>query len=231
MTLDLFGYTIELERKKIKNIHLCVYPPDGRVRLSVPRTMSDKDIERFLREKEEWLNEKREKFLSSPRPCRNEYLTGETVPLFGISYPIDLIETKDISKAFFENGIIRIYAPKGSGREKREEILNELYRELLRDKLSRHIPLWESITGLHCREWRIRSMKTRWGTCNITDKRIWLNLYLAQKNISYIDYVILHELCHLKVKDHGKDFEALMTSFMPDWQKRKSGLNYAPPRS
>ena len=107
----------------------------------------------------------------------------------------------------------------------KEKALNELYRQLLREKLEKHIPLWENITGLYCNEWRIKSMKTRWGTCNTADKRIWLSLGLAKKNVSYIDYVILHELCHLKYADHGERFTSLMTKFMPDWQKRKNALN------
>lgn len=219
-----FGISVEVIKKRIKNLHLYVLPPDGNVRLMVPLGLSEESIEKFIFEKRKWIEEKQ----AAVRTHKASEKTpdGEKgVLLFGEVYPLIFIPASGKPKAFFDGKSVIISIPENSPSEEKEKALNELYRQLLREKLEKHIPLWENITGLYCNEWRIKSMKTRWGTCNTADKRIWLSLGLAKKNVSYIDYVILHELCHLKYADHGERFTSLMTKFMPDWQKRKNALN------
>ncbi len=219
-----FGIPVEVIKKRIKNLHLYVLPPEGNVKLTVPITLSEESIEKFICEKRKWIEEKQ----AAVRSRRNEekdVREKNFALLFGEAYPIVYIPSRGKPKAFFDGKSVILSLSEDSPSDEKEKALNELYRQLLHEKLEKHIPLWENITGLYCDEWRIKNMKTRWGTCNTADKRIWMNLALAKKNVSYIDYVILHELCHLKVADHGERFTSLMTKFMPDWQKRKKALN------
>ena len=219
-----FGIPVEVIKKRIKNLHLYVLPPEGNVRLTVPKSLSEENIEKFIYEKRNWIEEKQAEIRSRRNPKR-DICEKNTVLLFGASYPVVYIPSSGKPKAFFDGKSIILTLSQDAPFGEKEKALNELYRQLLHEKLEKHIPLWENITGLYCNEWRIKNMKTRWGTCNTTDKRIWMNLALAKKNVSYIDYVILHELCHLKYADHSERFTSLMASFMPDWQKRKKALN------
>ena len=105
------------------------------------------------------------------------------------------------------------------------ENLKEWYRPILKAKIAELLPALEAQTGLYCSEWRVKDMKTRWGSCNITKKRIWLNLKLVQYPPECLEYVILHELIHLKVPNHSADFYAELDQYMPDWQMRRKILN------
>ena len=115
--------------------------------------------------------------------------------------------------------------PEGRGTDERESAVLDWYRERLSEAIGQRLPLWENATGLRCASWRIKRMKTRWGSCNTREGRIWLNLYLAQTPTYCLDYVLLHELCHLRFADHGAGFKALLDSHMPDWRQRRKLLN------
>ena len=114
---------------------------------------------------------------------------------------------------------------KESTASQREAFVNEWYRTLLKEKIEIYLPKWENITGLHCDSWQTKYMTTRWGTCNTKTRKIWLNLQLAKKPIECLEYVILHELAHLKVRNHSKDFVAIMDQYMPYWRETKKLLN------
>lgn len=114
---------------------------------------------------------------------------------------------------------------KESTAKQREAFVNEWYRSLLKEKIEIYLPKWEKITGLYCDSWQTKYMTTRWGTCNTNTRKIWLNLQLAKKPMECLEYVILHELTHLKVRNHGKDFIAIMDQYMPYWRETKKLLN------
>ena len=103
--------------------------------------------------------------------------------------------------------------------------LDELDRMLLKEKIEIYLPKWENITGLHCDSWQTKYMTTRWGTCNTNSRKIWFNLQLAKKPIECLEYVILHELAHLKIKGHNKEFVALLDKYMPYWRDTRKLLN------
>ena len=107
----------------------------------------------------------------------------------------------------------------------REKYVREEYRKILSKQLSRIVTKWEERTDLRCESWNTKYMLTRWGSCNSITKRIWINLQMAEKPLECLEYVVLHELIHLKVRNHGKDFTSEMNKFMPDWKERKSILN------
>lgn len=192
---------VTIVRKKIKHIYISVKVPDGRVVVSAPQRVSDEQIERLVVQKREWILRKqaecRAKADHTPVPVsKQQYQAGETVLLWGEPYVLE----DDVHD------------------------LKPWYRAKLKTEIAKLLPIWEEKTGLHCKEWRTKDMKTRWGSCNTKAKRIWLNLNLAQYPQICLEYVILHELIHLKVPNHSAAFYAELDAYMPDWKQRRNRL-------
>lgn len=222
---EINGIPVEIIRKKIKNLHLYVLPPDGRVRVSAPRKLSDSVILRFVGEKSGWINKRRTMLSNQGGGNISEYVTGEEISILGKRYVLELRYAAR-GKSFLldgENAVLTVR--EDSTAEKREEFVNERLRDLLKAEIEKYLPKWENITGLHPSGWQVKNMKTRWGTCNTRTGKIWLSLQLAKKSEIYLEYVILHELAHLKFKNHGRDFKALLDRYMPDWRTIKKQLN------
>lgn len=218
MVLD--GIEIKLDKKRIKNIYIRIKPPAGDVVISAPLHMRDEDIYIFAESKLAWIKNHRRKYEGA---ADRLLVSGEKLYLWGRAYALVIKEGRGRAEASGES--IVIYAPQGSSFEQRQAELNSLYRRELSQKISELAPLWEQRTGLFADEWRVRDMKTRWGSCNTVRKRIWLSLKLAEKPVCCLEYVIVHELCHLLVPNHGADFKVLMDRFYPDWKKVKKLLN------
>lgn len=215
---------IELTRKKIKNIHLTVYPPDGRVKLSVPAHMNDEDVVDFILTKVSWINKKKKQFTALEKQSEKEFISGEIHYLSGNKFVLNVIETSGKQHAKLRNEYIDLYVRPGSTAEKREKVLTEFYRQNLKDLIPSYIEKWEGLMGVEVDEFGVKLMKSRWGTCNVRDKRIWINLELAKKNKACLEYIIVHEMVHLLEKSHNKNFKAYMTKFLPDWKARKDEL-------
>lgn len=219
------GIPIELQRKKIKNLHLYVLPPDGKVRVSAPLRLSGERIAEFVSSKLDWIHRQQAKLADKPQVPVPVYQTGETVFLFGKPFPLSVECGDGKTSVHQEEEFVILHIRQGSTAEQRKTAVNEWYRALLKEKITLLLPEWERITGLYSDSWQIKNMKTRWGTCNTQTKKIWLNLRLAEKPVECLEYVILHELAHLKVAGHGKDFEAVLNRYMPDWRERRERLN------
>ncbi|HHY11658.1 MAG TPA: M48 family metallopeptidase [Firmicutes bacterium] len=219
------GIEVEILKKNIKNIYLSVLPPDGQVRVSAPRTMKDEAIRSFVARHIEWINSKKHKIKSQPRRKSHEYVSGETHYYFGKPYELELrLHNGKAQAGIAESKLILCTRP-ASTTEQREKTLNEWYRQELRRTLGKLLPKWENTAGVHPNEVRIKNMKTKWGTCNVQVKRIWINLQLAKKPVTCLEYVIVHELVHLLEQNHNQNFRAYMDCFLPDWEKRKTELN------
>lgn len=225
MQIEISGIKIEVQKKNIKNLHLTVAPPDGKVRVSAPMHLSDESIAMFVRTKLGWIKKQQEKFAEQPRQTKREYVSGETLNVFGHQYFLRVEYSYKGNSLVLEGYEAILTVRKESTAKQRETFVNEWYRTLLKEKIKIFLPKWENITGLHCDSWQIKYMTTRWGTCNTNTRKIWLNLQLAKKPIECLEYVILHELAHLKVRNHGKDFVAIMDQYMPYWRDIKSKLN------
>lgn len=226
--LEIDGIPVEIQRKKIKNLHLYVLPPDGRVRLSVPLGFTNEKAAAFVREKKDWILQTQKKLKELPHRPEPQYTSGETLYLFGRPYRLIVESGTGKPSVRSEGDTVILTAKPDCTAGQREACLNEWYRGLLKEEISLRLPAWERKTGLFCDTWHIKNMKTRWGTCNPKERRVWLNLQLARKPEECLEYVILHELAHLKIPGHGRDFEAFLDRYMPDWREIRARLNGSP---
>lgn len=225
MQIEVYGISIEVIKKDIKNMHLSVLPPDGRVRVSAPIKLSDDSIAMFVRTKIGWIITQQAKFENQPRQSERQYISGETFYVFGKQYYLQIEYSYKGNSLILSGDKAVLTVRKESTSKQRESYVNEWYRTLLKAEIEKYLPKWEQTTGLYCNSWQTKYMTTRWGTCNANTQKIWLNLQLAKKPIECLEYVILHELAHTKVKNHGKEFVAILDEYMPFWRDVRKQLN------
>lgn len=225
MERQISDITVEIIKKKIKNLHLSVMPPDGKVRVSAPAHLSDESIEMFVRTKLSWIKKQQEKFSKQPRQSARQYVSGESLYVWGKQYFLVVQYSYKGNSLVLSGEKAILTVRKESTVKQRESFVNEWYRQLLKKEIQRLLPKWENTTKLYASSWQTKYMTTRWGTCNTTTKKIWFNLQLAKKPIECLEYIILHELTHLKVKNHGKDFVEHIEKYMPYWRDLKNQLN------
>ena len=225
MDLEIAGIPVKVIKKDIKNMHLYVKPPDGHVEVSVPRQLSDDSIAMFVRTRIGWIRKQQKRFLDQPRQSEREYVSGETLYVWGKQFflQVEYSNKKNSLELSGDKAILSVR--QDSTAKQRENYVNEWYRELLKAEIEKRLPKWEGLTGLHCSGWQTKYMTTRWGTCNTQTGKIWINLQLAKKPYECLDYVILHELAHLRVKDHGPSFIAILDEYMPYWRESRQLLN------
>ena len=221
--LDL---TVETIRKNIKNIHLGVYPPNGRIRIAVPLKTSDDSIRLFIISKTSWIKKQQKIFAQYERQTIRKYVTGETHYIFGKSYRLNVIHSNESSRIEINKKThIDLYVKPKSTIKQRENIFIKYYRLEINKIIPELVKKWEKKIGVKVNEIKIKKMKTKWGTCNNKDKRIWLNLELAKKPFHCIDYVLVHELIHLKERKHSDRFLSILESVYPKWKQHKKELN------
>lgn len=225
MQIEISGIQIEVQKKNIKNLHLAVLPPNGNVRVSAPMHLSDESITMFVRTKLGWIRKQQAKFEAQPRQSEREYVSGETLYVWGRQYFLQVEYSYKGNSLVLDGNRAVLTVRKESTAKQREAFVNEWYRGLLKEKIDVLLPKWENITNLYCSSWQTKYMTTRWGTCNTNTRKIWLNLQLAKKPIECLEYVILHELAHLKVNNHSTEFVAILDQYMPYWRSIKKTLN------
>jgi predicted metal-dependent hydrolase len=227
--LKIGELNIDLIRKNIKNMHLAVYPPTGRVRLAVPTNTPDETIRLFVVAKIGWIRKHQRNFMAQDRLTPREYKARESHYFQGRRYLLNIIEEDAPPKVVLNSKTyINLHVRPNSSSEQRQSILNEWYRKELKQLLPSIIEKWSPIIGVTVEEWQVKQMKTKWGTCNISKKRIWLNLELAKKPLHCLEYVVVHEMVHLLERYHNERFYAFMTKFMPQWKFYKDELNHSP---
>lgn len=216
---------IQITRKNIKTLRLSVHPPDGEVRLSVPNRISDEAVKEFVDSREEWIRRQIIKVNRIPREAPKGYISGEKHMFLGKEYILHIQDTSDKQRAEIIDGELVLFVKDGHTREKREKLIKEWYREQLKIMIPKLIAKWEHVMKVEVKDWGVKDMKTRWGTCNIRDKRIWINLQLAKKDEKFIEYIIVHEMTHLLERLHNDKFKKHMTRFLPGWEELKKELN------
>ena len=221
--------SVEVVRKDIKNLHVGVYPPHGRVRVAAPYRLDDEAIRLAIISRLGWIRRQQSSFIAQERQSKREMVTGESHFFHGRRYRLNVVENAGRpSVRIANNTTLELKVRPDTNHAKRLELLECWYRRQLRDQIPDLIASWEPVVGKEVSEWRIRKMKTRWGSCNIEARRIWLNLELVKKPISCLEFVLVHEMVHLLERKHNERFRDLMDQFMPDWNMRRDELNRAP---
>ncbi|NLI89116.1 MAG: M48 family metallopeptidase [Epulopiscium sp.] len=218
---------IHLRRKKVKNLNLSVHPPRGEVRLSVPYNTSDDTIREFVLSKASWIKKHQDRFKNQEIVGVNKYISGESHYFLGKKYILNIIyiDKNPAKVEIKDDAYINIYIKKEASIEKRAKLLKEWYRKELKLLIPPLIKKWEKIMKVSVNEFGVKQMKTRWGTCNIRDKRIWINLELAKKTPECLEYIVVHEMVHLLERDHNDKFKAHMDKFLPNWRSIQAKLN------
>lgn len=227
--IQLYELEIDLIRKDIKNIHLAVYPPDGRIRLSAPLQTKDQALRLFLISKLSWIRKQQKHFKSQARELPREYITGESHYFNGQRYLLQVIERVGKHEIKVKNKTqLELYVNPNTSLENRKLVFDEFYRAYLKEILPALIKKWEHKTGKACKEWQIRKMHTKWGSCLPEKSKIILNLELAKKPLYCLEYIIAHEFVHFFERTHNDNFIHLMDKFMPNWRVIRKELNELP---
>lgn len=221
-----------ITRKRIKNLYLRVHP-DGTVSVSAPKRLSDKAIREFVNSKTDWIEaqlqkleeRKKQQEMNPAEKQEPSYATGEIHYLWGKPCALLVEETTGRSRVEVVENTLRLLVPPNSTPVERKHLLEEFYRQQLKLAVPELLEHYAAVVGKTPAEWRIRHMKTRWGSCNTKEARIWLSLHLVKKHPDCLDYVIVHELTHLHVPNHSKAFWARMDVYYPRWREVRKLLN------
>ena len=220
---------VDVARKDIKNLHLAVYPPDGRVRVAAPLRVDDEAVRLAVISKLAWIKRQQAKFEGQERQSAREYVTGESHYYWGKRYLMNVIYHDAPPKVVIRNKTkLDLFVRTGSDTAQRERVLLAWYRQQIKQAIPPLIAKWEAIIGVQVADWGVKRMKTKWGTCTIEARRIWLNLELIKKPPNCLEYIIVHEMVHLLERLHNDRFVAYMDKFMPQWRLFREELNQAP---
>jgi predicted metal-dependent hydrolase len=219
------GWGLEIAYKPIRHIYFRVYPEKKKVKVSAPVGISSSRLSSAIHAKSGWLLRK----MNSPR--HKIHLENKSICHFkGQAYPLVHLERPGAPKVLFdpEKGIIVQTRP-GATPEKKADVLSQWMRQRLKQEIALLLDQWEPVMGVKARQFRVRKMKTRWGSCNTRARRIWINLALIRLSPEFLEYVLVHELAHLLEPSHNRRFYRVMDQFLPQWKKYKTGLDqYAP---
>lgn len=218
------GLHITLTRKAIKNIHLRVRPPQGTVTVSAPLHTPDSEIERFVLTKHDWINKHRAAIARRPQLAPPCYEDGENHRIFGQNYRLSVLAALGKGHISLHGTALLMHIAPNADTAARRKLLDNWLREQLSRQAAPLLEHWQNTMGLRAASWHIRAMKSRWGSCNIAARRIWLSLELARHPLPCLEYVIVHELAHLIERGHGKRFIAVMDTWLPDWRQRRATL-------
>lgn len=223
------GIDIEVEKKPIKNLHLAVYPPDGRVHVSAPNSYSDEQIKLFVLKKWVWITEKRRETMSYTVQEEREYVSGEAHYFKGDLYRLKVIRDNSCSHHVELNGdYINVYVHNQTTKENIANVLWMWYKEELTPLIQLYVAKWEKILDVKVSDLTIQQMQSSWGKCHKETGKVMFNLQLAKKPLNCIEYVVAHELVHLIEQNHTDKFRHILGTHFPGWQKIKNELNEFP---
>ncbi|WP_187271146.1 M48 family metallopeptidase [Neolewinella aurantiaca] len=224
-TKHIAGIPVEIEYKDVKHLHLSVHPPDGDVRAVVPTATKADKVHLFVVSRLGWIRRKKREMAKQPRKPPQQYTEGESVFLWGKQYRIRLKRTAGRHTVSLSGDWLEMSIRDGTDRAGRQRVIHKFYRKELTNEIPRLSKEWEAKTGLRADEYRIKMMYTKWGSCNVDARRIWLNLELAKHSKACLSYILLHELLHFEERSHTARFQALMTQHLPAWRNLRETLN------
>jgi predicted metal-dependent hydrolase len=220
---------VDVVRKDIKNLHLGVYPPTGRVRVAAPLQIDDESVRLAVIRRLAWIRRQQAKYHQQERQPGREYVSGESHYFQGHRYRLNVVYHDGPPNVTIRNKTtLDLIVRTGSDTAQREQVLLTWYRAQIKAIIPPLLAKWQPIIGVEVAEWGVKQMKTKWGTCNIEARRIWVNLELAKKSTRCLEYIIVHEMVHLLERHHNDRFIAYLNQFMPQWQFIRDELNKAP---
>ena len=223
--LTIRGINIDVVYKNIKNLHIGVYPPVGRVRVAAPERLDEEQIRLAVIQRLPWIKRQRQQLQEADRQSPREMVTGESHYVWGVRHRLKIIERLGRAHVEVDGDRLLMYVPAGTDTESRAKLLQDWHRKQLRHAVPELIAKWEPVIGRNVPRWSIRRMKTKWGSCNRETGHIWFNLELTKKHPLCLEYIVVHEMAHLLERNHGERFTGLMDKFMPDWRARREQLN------
>ena len=224
--IEVRGLSIEIVRKDIKNLHVGVYPPQGRVRVAVPLRIKDDVVRLAVISRLGWIRRQQASFTQQERQSERDFTTGESHFFQGRRYRLNVGEHDGPSFVHLSSSrTMQLFVRPG---DNREAVVQKWYRQQLRQQIPSLLAKWQLKIGVTVSEVRIRKMKTRWGSCNEAAGRIWLNVELAKKSTACLEYILVHELVHLLERRHNERFKSVMDKLIPSWQLLRDELNRAP---
>jgi predicted metal-dependent hydrolase len=228
--IELGEIAVEVVKKDIKNLHLSVYPPAGRVRISAPLRMNLDTIRVFAISKLGWIKQQQKKLREQERETPREYLDRESHYVWGNRYLLKVIESDEASGVEIKHSKMHLRVHPGATDEKKKAIIEEWYREQLKQAVPSLIAKWEPLMGVKVERFFVQKMKTKWGSCNPESRSIRLNTDLAKKPKECLEYIVVHEIVHMLEHTHNNRFTTLMDQFMPNWRFCRAELNRLPVR-
>lgn len=224
-TIELGDISFDVIHKNIKNVHLSVHPPLGRVTISAPFQMDIETLRLFSISKLGWIRRQQLKLQNQKRETARDYVNRESHYYLGQRYLLKVVDVETAQKVVLKHSTIELHIRKNATKKQKENLLHAWYRQQLREVIAPYISKLEKKMAVKVKEVGIRTMKTKWGTCNIESKRVWLNTELAKKSVESIEYVLIHEMVHLLERNHNEKFIAYMDKFLPKWKHLRTELN------
>ncbi len=228
--IKLGDIAVDVVKKNIKNIHLSVYPPAGRVRISAPLRMNLDTIRVFAISKLGWIKQQQKKLQEQERETPREYLDRESHYVWGKRYLLKVVESDEAPAVELRHSQMHLRVRPGASDEKKQAIVEEWYREQIKQAASALIAKWEPLIGVRVERFFVQKMKTKWGSYSPGSRSIRLNTDLAKKPLECLEYIIVHEMVHLLEPTHNNRFVSLMDQFMPKWRYYRAELNRLPLR-
>lgn len=226
--VQLGDIAVEVVFKDIKNVHLSVCPPDGKVKIAAPNRMNLDTIRVFAISKLAWIKQQQNKLREQQRETPREYLNLESHYVWGKQYLLSIAYTENALGVFLQHSKIVLRVKPGTDTEQKQAILERWYRNILKDAAQPLIAKWEANLSVKVKRLFVQRMKTKWGSCNSDAQSIRLNSELAKKPPECLEYIILHEMMHLLERKHNDRFVVLMDRHMPNWRAFRDELNRAP---
>lgn len=228
--IKLGDITVDVVKKDIKNVHLSVYPPVGKVRITAPLRMNLDTIRVFAISKLGWIKQQQKKLREQERETPREYLDRESHYVWGKRYLLKVIESDRAPTVELKHSQILLRVRPSASCEKKQAIVEEWYRAQLKQAVPSLIAKWEPLMGVKVKRFFVQRMKTKWGSCSLASGSIRLNTELAKKPPECLEYIVVHEMAHLLEPTHNQRFMSLMDQFMPKWWHHRDELNRLPVR-
>lgn len=228
--IEVAGLSVELVRKPIKNLHIGVYPPSGRVRVAAPTAISEDAIRTAIATRLAWIRKKRREFEGQARQTEREYVSGETHYVFGkpLRLLVKPVEASRCEIQLVAGDRLMMAAPVASTTDQKARWLTDWYRRQLKEHAAPRVAKWSHRLGVSEPRWGIKRMRRKWGSCNPDDGLVWINLELAKHPLQALDYVILHEIAHFISPKHDDVFARVLDANMPGWRQVRADLNALP---